>query len=547
MRRISDIREALDRLNSLTEDKRYIKLDEDLKGYFKNQYLKKFLQATRLNGPEQQVNKKALSMALAIAKLDPTFKGREEESDEAALNKNQGSYFDWLIRLINKGTVTYDQLMQDAHEYTDQLKAFDDQKKRNRLPADKKDIMQFKSLDALMDMLMELGAAADENTTHSDFKQDIKDIRQGLANICKFSNINNIPQSIQSVDDVLELIGENDKWEIWAAKNKYGTMLFDSWGKGAGWCVGGMLGSPRDGEQQAEAADYYFNNYAKNGGTYVCFQQKDKNASRPSNKYLITLGPNGTRPENGYSGYQFNDANNRTVDGDSSDEGSMVALAKFLKDNGLVDAMKNSKFKDLEAFNIINKLDSLERGEPFEYTDGEISQVWKDKIKTLKFKYNGETFTVNVEEHPEFLNGESANEMFNIKELAEGKPYTYDGTAIPQSLREAVKDVVFAEGEAYQVTPSNLALFKNAPDDFFAVPNRAFRGCKNIQKITMPDAPGYCLGLQAFADLPETAKVIFPRDRNKHIPIKVQPTDVNTLSKILYYDDGSLVVQPKEE
>ena len=157
---MNQIQEIL-KLNKLEESiqkapRHQLILDED----FKNQYLKKFIQRMIMDNPElndledAKKAEEATKRALAIAKLDPTFKGREM-ADKDALNQNQGSYFDWLIRLINKGAVKYDEMIQGGHEYADQLKAFDDQKKRNRLPSDKKDIMQFKSLEELMDMLME--------------------------------------------------------------------------------------------------------------------------------------------------------------------------------------------------------------------------------------------------------------------------------------------------------------------------------------------------------------------------------------------------------
>ena len=594
MRRTSFIRESLDRLNNIEEEQRVIVLDEDLKGYFKNQYLKKFSERNNLTGPEPQVLKKALAMALEIAKLDPTFEGREETNAEKALNKNQGAYFDWLIRMVNKGVVTYDQLIQGGHEYFDQLRAFDGLKKRNRLPSDKKDIMQFKSLESLMDMLAEVGVQADEegNVTHSDFKQDISDIRQGIANICHFNSVDNIPADIQNVEDVMELVGENGEWEVWAAKNKYATMIFDRWGKGANWCVGGMLGSPRNGESQAEDAEYYYTNYSKNGGTYVCFQRKDKNAARPDNKYLITLGPNGSRPDNGYSGYQFNDANNRNMGDEWSDEGQMDALADFLMKNGLVDIMKNSKFKELEALNVIDNMERLEKGEPFIYNGGKIREKWKDKIKKLEFTYDGKKYTIDTVEHPEFLNGESVNdminykllaegqpyvysgegeipqkfrdaitdlvfeyegkkytvnakehpeffngssayEMFNIKELSEGKPYVYDGSKIKESLKPAIREIVFADN--YDIKGSNCG-FRNITDESaLGIPVRAFHGCSNLEKINLP-VNVTVFGLRCVDGVADDCIIVTPRypDRN----LKIYPDERQKLAKMFRFTEG---------
>ena len=385
-------------------------------------------------------------------------------------------------------------------------------------------------------------------------------------------------------------------------------MLFDRWGKGAGWCVGGMLGSPRDGEEQADWADRYFKNYNAGGrASYVCFQRKDKNASRPDNKYLITLGPDGSRPDNGWAGYQFNDANNSSVyyryDHDrnaSREEQEMDALAQFLKENNLVDIIRNSKFKGVEALNVVDNMERLEKGEPFIYNGGKIRDVWKNRIKKLVFNYDGKEYEVDVKEHPEYLNGESANdminfkllaegkpfeysgegkipekfhkaikdlkfnyngqdfvvdikenpdylqaessnEMFNLKQLKEGKPYVYDGTTIKPLFQQAIKDVVIADD--YDVHAKDIQIYKSNPatkDEWMGIPMNAFKGCTNIETITLPDWPGYCIGLHAFDSVPDTAKVIIPRKKEGQ-PFKCMPMDRQHLAEIFYYDDGSKV------
>lgn len=560
MRRTSVIREALDRLNIIEDDTVSTVLDEDLKGYFKNNYLKKFCELMHIVGPEQQVNKKAYPMMLAVAKIDPTFKGKEIEDPEEAMKKDKGSYFDWLMRLLTKGVLTYDQLMSEAQELNDRLGAFEDLKKNRRLPADKRDIMQFKNPEALQELIVSLGADIEVDADAekgTSFKSAVKNIRGALISICGFHD-EDIPSDIKHTEDALTLLCENSKWEVWKINSVWGAMLTDTfgidWGAGATWCTGGQYGfrgSPRKGKELLSSAEGFYPNYTHDK-YLVDFIQKDTSVKRPQNAAQLNVDNDNYGVSNFFhsndSGIGLDADGKITYSGYRYGQDTAEVLAVFLQQEGLLDAIKGTILGSCEAVADAENKDRLEKGEPYIYGGGKIKDMFRSSIKKIIFEYNGEKFEVDAVEHPEYLQATTVNEMFNIKELSEGKPYTYDGTKIPDSCKEAIRQLIFADGDAYKVTPKDLPLFKDAPETFFAIPNHAFKGCTNIETITLPKADGYCLGFRAFESIPDTAKVIFPRDRNQHSQIKVQPSDnIDKLKKIFYYDDGELVVKPAKE
>lgn len=424
--------------------------------------------------------KEVSKILVALAKIDPNTK--ERVSDKQILTSQQGPYMQWIIRALKNSS--YEDFMRLSHEYSDQLEIFDDLKKRNRLPADKRDIMKYQTLDDLMQMLNGLGAGHDISH-HSDFKQDISNIREGLQKICELPD-ESIPSDIKTVGDVMTLVCENDKWEVWKAKNVFATMLFDAWGAGAGWCVGG--GSQR-GVKQLDSAKSFFNNYNA-GGTahYVCFQQKAIGASRPTNKYLITLGEGGSLPQNS-AGYQFNDSNNHTqyADGYSQDS-QMQALSDFLQKEGLVDAFKNSEYGGCACFLNIENDQRLANGEPYRYVGGQITDKYRQEISKIFFiDSEGKDRIVDVKAHPEFFDCVSISEMTNMDNLIKGEPYVYDGSTkrVPMKFRKLVKEVV---------VPDTYELTTGAG---IGIPQAAFLGCDNMIKCTFPKQVGY-LGIGCF-------------------------------------------------
>lgn len=467
------------------------RLAEDYEHWAKKNYPNIFgAQAGPSGKPDPRAEREVNDKLVELAKLDPTIDSNA--TPDAILKAAQGAYMPWIIRCMKNSS--YDDVMGMAHEYRDQLSAFDDLKKRNRLPSDKKDVMRYKTLNELMSMLQGLGGGFeddDEGAVASDFKQDIQDIRGLLCRLCRMQD-RDIDASIQKWDDVMNYIGGNSKWEIWEAKNHWATMIFDRWGAGAGWCVGGMLGNNWGLEQERQAKSY-FSHYNEGGATYVCIQQTDKSAPRPTNKYLITLGPNGTEPSTG-AGYQFHDANNHAqyIDGERGNEAELDAFGAFLLKEGLWDIFKASKFSKCEIFTLEDNKRRLEAGEPYEYAGGSIRGVFKPMIKDIKFTdTRGKERIVSAVEHPELLNFKTIEMMTVATDLIDGKPYVYlarDGHTFvePAEIRKLVTAVVVPDSYSYKV---KWAMY--GPDGSevithpVGIPNFAFSGCDNLRKVVL--------------------------------------------------------------
>lgn len=503
---INESKAAKGRSKALRESSKR-RISEDYEHWAKKNYPNLFGTQTGPDGKKsQRADREVNDRLVALAKLDPTI---GQNADGAAILKaQQGPYMQWIIRCVKNSS--YDDVMRDAHEYGDQLHAFNDLKTRNRLPSDKRDIMQYKTLHDLMNMLQNLGGDfADDNGVQaaavaSDFKQELQDIRGLICRLCRLED-RNIDQSVQKWSDVMNYIGGNSKWEIWEAKSHWATMIFDRWGKGAGWCVGGVLGN-NWGTAQLSQAREYFSHYNGGGATYVCFQQKDRGAERPDNKFLITLGPNGTHPETS-AGYQFNNANNITqrANGEYGDDAVLDAFGAFLIKEGLWDIFKNSKFSGCDVFTIEENKRRLEAGEPYEYFGGRIRQTFKELIKDIKFTDSrGKERTVSAVDFPAFLNLTSIDTFTVAADLAEGKPYVYLARAghlyvEPEEIRPMVREVIIPDDYDYQVP-----WIVTKPDGTREEVNRiglpwyAMRGCTNLRKVIVTGnvlvmCTGWCL------------------------------------------------------
>lgn len=472
-------------------------LKEDYEHWAKKNYPSLFGVEKNAQGrPNPRADKEVNDKLVALAKLDPTT--AQDKSPEEILKTAQGPYMQWLIRCLKNSS--YEEMERSSHEYHDQLSAFDDLKKRNRLPEDKRDIMKYKDLHELMVMLQGLGGdfASEEGsavTVSSDFKQELQDIRGFICRLCRLED-GQIDQSIQKWTDVMDYIGGNAKWEIWAAKNFWATMIFDRWGNGAGWCVGGMLGN-NYGMEQVRQAQRYYGNYDAGGATYVCFQQTDKNAPRPDNKFLITLGPNGSEPETS-AGYQFNNSDNRPQGGYGK-EAQMDAFGAFLIREGLYDIFKASRFSGCEVFAVEENKRRLEAGEPYEYVGGRIREIFRPLIKTISFTDSrGQHRNVNVEGCPEILELSSIENFTVGADLAEGKPYVYvrgvgDTSEIkPKEILPLIKEIVVPDTYSFLV-PWRVRTDEKGADgrvvyesrEFVGIYFNAFRGCKNLKKVVV--------------------------------------------------------------
>lgn len=503
---INESKSAKGRSKALSESAKR-RLAEDYEHWAKKNYPNLFGTQAGPDGKkspraEREINDKLV----ALAKLDPTV---DQNADGAAILKaQQGPYMQWIIRCVKNSS--YDDVMRDAHEYDDQLRAFNDLKTRNRLPTDKKDIMQYKTLHDLMNMLQNLGGdfSGDVNgqdvAVASDFKQELQDIRGLICRLCRLQD-NEIDESVQQWSDVMNYIGGNSKWEIWEAKSYWATMIFDRWGKGAGWCVGGVLGNNWGTAQLRQARDY-FSHYNDGGATYVCFQQTDRGAERPNNKFLITLGPNGTKPETP-AGYQFNDANNVTqrANGEYGNDAQIDAFGAFLVKEGLYDIFKGSKFSGCDVFTVDENKRRLEAGEPYEYFGGRIRQMFKELIKNIKFTDSrGKERTVSAVDFPAFLDLTSIDAFTTAADLADGKPYVYLARAghlyvEPKEVRQMVREVVIPDDYDYIVpwlSPKPDGTMEEV--NVIGVPWYALRECTNLRKVVLSGnvralCTGWCL------------------------------------------------------
>jgi hypothetical protein len=404
---------------------------------------------------------------MRLADIDPTHKEG---------TNGGGTYIEWLLRLITSGTTTFREMQQAAHEYKDQLSAYEDLKKRKRLPENKRDIMQIKSLAELMHVVVtrgeeeepkEAGEEGGEDKTKSsgsmsDFKQDLKD----FPALCQKLTW---PDKVEGTyEDHMELVGENDKWEVWKIKSPLGAFIFDQWGDGAKWCVGGFGYKGADGKRSAEN---YYPNYLHNGeGVYVCFQQKNKNAPRPNNKALITFNDKAR-----YSVSQFNHANNGSYYSGGYSSDTAAEFARFLSEENLLNVLKGTEFGNCES---IKDVETAER-------------------------------------------------------LKNGEPYVYGGEKVKNQFKEAIKKVVFEEGYSRTVKLRK----QDQAVELIGIPENAFRDCKNLEEVDMPieiQAIGFHAFLncdKAIIKTPRHRISCFPQDVdyiNKHMiytddPVKEEP------------------------
>lgn len=386
---------------------------------------------------------------MRLADIDPTHKEG---------TNGGGTYIEWLLRLITSGTTNFREMLQAAHEYKDQLSAYEDLKKRKRIPENKRDIMQIKSLPELVNLVAtrgeeeapkEPGKEGEEEKkssgSMSDFKQDLKD----FPALCQKLTW---PDKVEGTyEDHMELVGENDKWEVWKVKSPLGAFIFDQWGDGAKWCVGGFGYKGEDGKR---SANNYYNNYLHNGeGVYVCFQQKNKNEPRPHNKALITFNDKAR-----YSVSQFNHANNSSYYSGGYSGDTAAEFARFLSEENLLDVLKGTEFGNCES---IKDVETAER-------------------------------------------------------LKNGEPYVYSGEKVKNQFKDAIKKVVFEEGYSRTVKLRR----QDQQVELIGIPENAFRDCKNLEEVEVP-IEIQAIGFHAFLNC-DKAVIKTPRHRISCFPQDVQ-------------------------
>ena len=448
---------------------------QDLKAYFKKNLKDKF---EELGLSEREFMK--------IAALDPTYK---KENPNIA-----GDYIEWLLRMITKKVMTYQQMMEISQEWHDVLHIFDEYKKRNKLPADRKDIMRFKTFDELFSFLQSLGGDitvdAEEGTS---FRSAIKNIRGALVAICGFRD-EEIPSEIQNTEDALTFCGEANGWELYRINSVWGAMLADTygidWGAGATWCTGGQYmyqGQPRKGQELLRSAETHYGNYTRSNTLYF-FAATDNAILRPKNKIQLQLGSDGYRVGNVFH------ANDNPLRLDSNGQlnwsggygggssGDATVLAAFMKEYNLIDMVKKSPLGGCEAIKDAETAEKLARGEPYEYNGEKIKDIFKQDIKEIVFK--------------------------------EGYDY---------KIKSRNKD-----GETIEIVGIQPAAFAN---------------CTNLKLITLPVSIVQ-IGIGAFKNCNEV-KIVIPRFPDREF--KFYPSETEYFKEHLFYDDGQPVFGGKKE
>lgn len=442
---------------------------QDLKAYFKKNLKDKF---EEMGLSEREFMK--------IAALDPTYK---RESPNIA-----GDYIEWLLRMITKKVMTYDEMMHIGQEWHDVLHIFDDYKKRNKLPADRKDIMRFKTFDELFSFLQSLGGDitvdADDGTS---FKHAIQNIRGALVAICGFKD-EEIPSEIQNTEDALTFCGEANGWELYRINSVWGAMLADTygidWGAGATWCTGGQYmyqGQPRKGKELLSSAQTHYGNYTRNH-TLFFFANKDNSILRPKNKIQLQLANDGYKVSNVFHANDNplrldNDGNLNWGGGyGGSASGDSTVLAAFMKAEGLVEMVKKSPLGGCESIRDAETAEKLARGEPYEYAGEKIKDIFKPDIKEIVFK-----------------------EGYDYKIKSRNK-----------------------EGETIEIVGIQPAAFAN---------------CTNLKLITLPVSIVQ-IGIGAFKNCNEV-KIVIPRFPDREF--KFYPSEQAYFEEHLFYDDGQPV------
>ena len=448
---------------------------QDLKAYFKKNLKDKF---EELGLSEREFMK--------IAALDPTYK---KESPNIA-----GDYIEWLLRMITKKVMTYQQMMEIGQEWHDVLHIFDDYKKRNKLPADRKDIMRFKTFDELFSFLQSLGGDitvdAEEGTS---FRSAIKNIRGALVAICGFRD-EDIPSEIQNTEDALTFCGEANGWELYRINSVWGAMLADTygidWGAGATWCTGGQYmyqGQPRKGQELLSSAKNHYGNYTRSNTLYF-FASTDNSILRPKNKIQLQLGTDGYKVGNVFH------ANDNPLKLDSDGKlnwtggyggtasGDATVLAAFMKEYGLIDMVKHSPLSGCESIKDAETAEKLARGEPYEY------------------------------------NGEKIKDIF----------------------KQDIKEIVFKEGYDYKIKSRNR---DGETIEIVGIQPAAFANCTNLKLITLPVSIVQ-IGIGAFKNCNEV-KIVIPRYPDREF--KFYPSEQPYFEEHLFYDDGQPVFGAKKK
>lgn len=145
-----------------------------------------------------------------------------------------------------------------------------------------------------------------------------------------------------------EFILENDKYEVWSPKTYAASCKL---GSGTTWCTA------------STSYEGHYTHYSTTGKLYVFIPKNGKTEDK----------------------YQAHVKDNRvTTFMDASDRPS-IPFATFVVKNGLLDAVKASELKNVDAILDAENMERVQRGEPYMYAGGRVKAEFVPLVKYIKF------------------------------------------------------------------------------------------------------------------------------------------------------------------
>ena len=268
------------------------------------------------------------------------------------------------------------------------------------------------------------------------------------------------------------------------------------------------------------------------------FIQKDTNVRRPYNAAQLNVD------SDNYGISSFYHSNDRAIgltgDGKLNYTGSgwghstSEVFSVFLQEEGLLEPLKKTVLGKCEAIADAENKERLENGEPYIYVGGKIKDIFKSSIRQIKFTYEGKEYTVSVDNADSpFLKVNSVNEMFNVKEISEGKPYTFDGQQrIPDYLKGAIREINFSEDYNF----SGKRCFQSVEEDELGIPSMAFANCSALERVNLP-ATITVFGIKCFYNVPEDCIIVTPRFPDRRI--RCMPSERADIVKRIRFEDNT--------
>jgi hypothetical protein len=189
----------------------------------------------------------------------------------------------------------------------------------------------------------------------------IDEVRAGLNNI-ELSKNQIAKQAKQGkffadLGEEAELVFETNDWEVWSPKTYQASCKL---GAGTEWCTA------------RPSSDYNYIQYTTGyyAGKLYAFMPKDGDITKKVQLH-IKKGTNKV--------YDFKDY--KDVNKINPYEDFVV----FINKNNLLNTLKQTELKNVDAILDLENLDGLKKGKPFAYAGGVIKEMFKDSIKEIRF------------------------------------------------------------------------------------------------------------------------------------------------------------------